>query len=79
MLEASVAIDDKVSRNTPLTFRVLGDGKVLWKSAPVEAKGQPQACKVGVRGIDKLELFVDCPGESPGAAHAVWVEPRLHR
>jgi hypothetical protein len=61
---------------TPVTFRVLGDGKELWKSNPVDAARNVQECKVDVTGVDVLELRVDCPGSSVNA-HPVWLEPRV--
>ncbi len=61
---------------TPLTFQVLGDGKVLWKSKPVDSARNVQECKVDVTGIEVLELRVDCPGSYINA-QAVWLEPRL--
>src|SRR5262245_40608790 len=57
---------------TPLTFLVLGDGKILWKSNPVDAARNVQECKVDVTGVDVLELRVDCPGSSVNA-QPVWL------
>ncbi|MHC4503614.1 MAG: PA14 domain-containing protein, partial [Planctomycetota bacterium] len=62
--------------STPMTFKVLGDGKVLWASPPVQDRGMARECRVDVSGVSKLELVVECPGYE-GKAHAVWVEPRL--
>ncbi len=59
-----------------LTFLVLGDGKVLWKSDLVDTARSVQDCKVDVGGIDVLELRVDCPGSGVNA-HAVWLDPRV--
>jgi WD40 repeat protein len=83
---ASVALNDSAGApnrppgrgrvSTPLTFLVLGDGKVLWKSKPVDVARSVQDCKVDVKGIEVLELQVDCPGPAVNA-HAVWLEPRI--
>jgi hypothetical protein len=61
---------------SPITFRVLGDGKLLWESRPIQKSGDGQACEVAVQGIEKLELQVVCSGSS-NAAWALWVEPFL--
>jgi hypothetical protein len=76
-VEAKVAIDDAVRGSaTPLTFQVVGDGKVLWSSKPIQARGDTQDCRVEVGGVQVLELRVVCPGWY-GRAHAVWVDPYL--
>jgi formylglycine-generating enzyme required for sulfatase activity len=61
---------------TPLTFIVLGDGKVLWSSTPVDTARVAQDCTVDVTGLSVLELRVECPGSEINA-QAVWLEPRL--
>jgi hypothetical protein len=61
---------------TPLTFQVLGDGKVLWKSKPVDIARNVQECRVDVSGVEVLELRIVCPGSGVNA-QAVWLEPRL--
>jgi hypothetical protein len=61
---------------TPITFSVLGDGRVLWESAPVDTAGVVQECSVDVSGVDVLELRVGCPGSNVNA-QAVWLEPRV--
>jgi hypothetical protein len=63
---------------SPLNFRVLGDGKLLWQSQPLQKGGQTEACEVPVSGVSELVLQVDCPG-SADFAHAFWVEPCLYR
>ncbi len=59
-----------------LTFRVVGDGRVLWRSRPVRRSGEWQECNVFLQGVRLLELQVDCPGLKT-FAWAAWVEPRL--
>ena len=77
-LRGAAAINDSVGNHTvtALTFRVIGDGRELWKSSPQKGAGAPAPFDVDVTGIEKIELFVDCPGDN-GYAHGVWVEPRL--
>ena len=61
---------------SPLTFTVLGDGKVLWESQPMQRVEQVQPCKLDVRGVGILELRVVCRGINENA-HACWLEPHL--
>jgi hypothetical protein len=83
-LLASAALNDtaewpvgnQMGSRTPLTFIVIGDGKVLWRSKPVQLCGQTEDCKVSVAGVDILELRIECPGEQTHA-QAVWMEPRI--
>lgn len=78
--KAAVGIRDGTNAGrgsgSPLTFRVLGDGKELWTSGAIQQCGVTRECDVPVTGVDRLELQVQCPG-SAYCAHAVWVEPRL--
>jgi hypothetical protein len=83
---ASVALDDSAGGAglppgvgeipTPLTFKVLGDGKLLWQSEPIDIARKVQECKVEVTEVDVLELRADCPGLGDNA-YAVWLEPRV--
>lgn len=57
-------------------FWVLGDGKVLWKSAPIRSRGDAQFCRVSVKNVTKLELRTESPGKLTGA-HAVWLDPHV--
>ncbi|HVX13749.1 MAG TPA: NPCBM/NEW2 domain-containing protein [Pirellulales bacterium] len=59
---------------TPLTFRIVGNGRELWKSSPMQETGSSEPFELEVAGIEKLELYVDCPGDH-GWGHAAWVEP----
>jgi hypothetical protein len=61
---------------TPLTFEVWGDGKLLWRSKPVNEAGIVQECNVSVAGVEVLDLRMQCPGDCTNAS-GVWVEPRI--
>jgi serine/threonine protein kinase len=86
LFRASVALNDSAGASgrppgdgripTAVTFQVLGDGKDLWSSKPVDVARRVQECKVDVTGVDVLELRVDCPGSGVNA-QAVWLEPRI--
>ncbi|HEY9172366.1 MAG TPA: NPCBM/NEW2 domain-containing protein, partial [Verrucomicrobiae bacterium] len=59
-----------------LTFRVVGNGRVLWQSRPTRRSGEWQECNIPVEGVRLLELQVDCPGVKT-FAWAAWADPRL--
>jgi hypothetical protein len=61
---------------SPLAFRVIGDGKVLWSSMPLQALRITQECRVDVENVKMLELQVECTG-SCGYARAVWLDPHV--
>ena len=75
----AVALDDSTpgTADRPVTFRVLGDGKELWRSKPIGKSGKSFSFEIAVAGVETIELFVDCPGANLGA-HTVWLEPRLY-
>jgi hypothetical protein len=76
---AQVSLTDGTpGSESPCTFRVLGDGKELWRSHPVQRQTDQQSCVVDVTGVERLELRVSCSGPSHGA-FAVWIEPYVTR
>ncbi|MCI0461588.1 MAG: protein kinase [Gemmataceae bacterium] len=77
--QSEVSLNDGPPRSeTPCTFWVYGDGRLLWKSAPLSTQEDAQSCAVSVKGVDVLTIAVSCPGE-PRGAHAVWVDPYVAR
>jgi hypothetical protein len=74
---ASVALNEYPTPARGLvTFEVLGDNKVLWKSKPIQARGDVQDCMVDVSTVSILELRVTVTGNEWNA-HAVWLDPRV--
>lgn len=75
---AEVAISDSAPKpsESPLTFRVMGDGKTLWTSNAIKNRGQPEKCRIKMSGVKELKLIVECPGGNAWA-FGVWVEPLL--
>jgi hypothetical protein len=69
-------VPDITRSATPLTFRVVADGRELWASLPLRERGEQESCELDVSGVQRLELFVDCPGDCNGG-YAVWIAPRL--
>jgi serine/threonine protein kinase len=63
---------------SPITFSVFGDGRLLWSSREVRSQADTQTCDVSVKDVEVLTLEVSCQGP-PRGAHAVWIEPFVAR
>ncbi|QDT43587.1 NPCBM/NEW2 domain protein [Gimesia alba] len=68
--------DAKTQFNSTVTFTVLGDNRVLWKSIPIRLDKDVVFCKVSVKNITRLEIRTETPGINRGA-HAVWLDPHV--
>lgn len=79
-LTGQVALNDSVPEKSvsKLTFTIIGDGRELWKSEPLDVPKKPQKFTVDVSGVDVLELSVDCPGKND-YAHTVWLDPQVSK
>jgi alpha-galactosidase len=74
---SSVALNDSTGRcQSPLTFQVLGDGRLLWESAPVQKSRSKQDFSINVCGVQVLDLRVVAQDQS-GAGHSIWFEPHV--
>ncbi len=71
-------VDGPKQPENPLTFRVVGNGKLLWQSRPIKKRGEVQPFRVSISGVLTLQLYVDCPG-SRARAHAVWASPVISK
>jgi DNA-binding beta-propeller fold protein YncE len=60
---------------SPMTFSVVGDGRELWRSRPLQRPGESQPCAVNVTGVRELELRLHYDGDRQEFGHAVWVDP----
>jgi hypothetical protein len=60
------------------TGKVIGDGKVLWESAPMQTPGKSQPCQADVSGVSVLELHVHC-SRGKTVARAVWLDAHVLR
>lgn len=69
----STALGPPVS---PVTFRISGDGRVLWTSQPLAERGASEEFDVDVSGVESLELSTTVDGP-PNWCHAVWIEPKV--
>ncbi len=81
-LAGGAGISDKIREQgraetfNPLTFRIVGDGKELWKSKPLQMAGASQDFRINIGAIKRLELFIDCPGDN-SFGQSLWMAPRL--
>jgi hypothetical protein len=79
LFKASVACNDLdpgvAGPNQPMTFKVYGDGELLWASDPLSRVGVKQDVRVSVAGVQELELRVDCAAN--GNARAIWLDPQV--
>jgi tRNA A-37 threonylcarbamoyl transferase component Bud32 len=79
LFHADVTINDGPgSSESPCTFEVYADGKLIWRSSPVRSQADVQRCEVPVKGVNLLRIAVTCAGP-PHGAHCVWFEPQLAR
>ena len=81
-LKGTVALPDTHPEcPTPLTFAIIGDGRILWQSKPVKKRGDEQKFTLQIGGVDELELAVTCPGTNNSnyqmITYPVWLDPRL--
>jgi hypothetical protein len=77
--EATAAIMDKAKQlafSSELIFVVKGDGKELWRSAPLTSHGQQEPVAVNVEGVRRMGLEVSCRG-SHACGWSVWLAPKL--
>lgn len=76
---ATAAIIDQYYQDgfsSSLQFKIVGDGRELWKSGALTSHGQTSNADVSVRGVRRLDLIISCTGPSR-FAWAVWLDPKL--
>ena len=61
----------------PLIFKIVGDGKEIWKSKPILKLCEIDAFEVELRGVRKLKLLVEC-SDDYSHAHALWIDPIMN-
>ena len=58
-------------------FRVLGDGRELWKSKVMKAGQGPEKVDVNLKGIKTLLLLVGDAGDGISFDHADWADAKI--
>ena len=75
---AFVGVDSEVkSRTASVEFRVLGDGRELWKSKVMRAGQGPAKVDVNLKGVKTLLLLVSDTGASSRSNHADWADAKI--
>ncbi len=75
---AWVGVDDSArGPEASITFKVVGDGKTLFKGGVMRLGQAAQKIDVNVTGIKLLLLLADSTGENISFDHADWAEARL--
>lgn len=76
-LAATIGIDDGARPLGNAIFRVLADGKEVYRSDPVTGRDPPRAILVPIKGAKRLELKVDFGEEQDIGDQADWCDARL--
>ena len=76
---AKIAMPDYLKTKTggSVIFKVLGDGREIWKSGTVSSGMAPQEVNVDLTGVDRLTLEVNDSGDGNTDDHALWLETGL--
>lgn len=75
---AWVGIDDDAGNaQASVSFKVIGDGKVLWQTGVMKWKQAPERVNISVHGIKSLELIADSAGDGNGFDHADWADAQF--
>jgi alpha-galactosidase len=76
---AFVGIDDEVNKApvSSVVFRVIGDGRDLWKSDVMKAAQAPKKIDVSLKGVKVLLLIVDKTENSIAFDHADWADAKI--
>jgi len=74
-----VGIDDeKGDKAGQAQFRVVGDGKDLWKSGDMTGAEGPKRVDVSLEGVKKLDLMMDLGTDGTyGCDHMDWVDAKI--
>jgi alpha-galactosidase len=77
--QALVGADDRGNPEIPVRFLVLGDGRVLFESAPMRVGAVPVEVDIDITGIRRLGLLVldDVGGIYNKRTYANWVDARI--
>ncbi|MFH1732711.1 MAG: protein kinase [Planctomycetota bacterium] len=76
-LTAAVGLTDSSGGHGSAVFKVLGDGRELFRSEVLSGRSNLVAVDVGLKGVRKLELIVGDAGNGNDLDHSAWFEPKL--
>ena len=75
-------LNAKIGKKGCVSFKVIGDKKVLFDSGVIKGNAPTKNICVGIKGISKLSLLVEERQKEPSDFiynHSVWAEPELLR
>lgn len=78
-LQATIGIDDAIGPRGSVIFRVVGDGRELFKSDTLRGGVKPVDISVDISGIKLLELSTDAADGLDLGDHANWADLRMIR
>jgi len=76
-LTAAAGLTDSCGGQGSVIFKVLGDGRELFRSQTLSGRSKLVAVDVSLKGVRKLELIVGDAGNGNGLDHSAWFEPKL--
>lgn len=74
---ATIGLDDRVRPRGNVTFRVVGDARVLFDSGLLTGRDEPQTVMTDVSGVHALTLIVDYGDELDLSDQADWADARV--
>ncbi len=78
-LQATIGIDDSMGKRGSVVFRVIGDGRELFKSDVLRGGAKPVDISVDITGVKLLELSTDAADGLDLGDHANWADVRMIR
>lgn len=60
-----------------VVFKVIGDGRELWRSSRITAGIPPESVNLDISRFDRITLEADDAGDGITSDHALWLEPRF--
>ncbi|MCS7304817.1 MAG: NPCBM/NEW2 domain-containing protein [Thermoguttaceae bacterium] len=76
-LEAELGLDDTSRGRGSVIFRVVTDGKEVFRSQPISSGDPPLPIRLDMTGVQELELIVDYGPWGDQMDRANWLEARL--
>lgn len=74
---AVVGVDDESNAAGTVEFKIVGDGKALWKSGVLTWKDLGKTVDVSLDGVSELRLEVTDGGDDDKSDHADWCDARI--
>jgi alpha-galactosidase len=75
--QAFAGVDDSAKGDGSVIFKIIGDGKLLWKSGVMRHGQRASRIDVDLRGVKQLVLHVGDAGDGIGGDHADWADAKF--